>query len=122
MKRGLAAAWLALTCFGCASTRAFSGKPPGRTARDYDARWHSALLFGGVSLSRPYDLAQICRHGWSEVRVEPDTFTFAVTLATLFIYTPSRVTVVCAAPSGAGRPKLHSYPPPGIERDTLRMP
>lgn len=108
----------AVACFalGCASTNVYSGKPPGAPATGYDARWHSALLLGAVSLSKPYDLATICREGWSEVRVEPDPFTLIATLGTLFIYTPSRVTVVCAAESGGGRPRLRSYPPPGLGR------
>ena len=116
MRSRLFVASLGLAAFSCASTRVYSGKPPGMTARDYDARWHSALLFGGISISKPYEPDRICRHGWAEVRVEPDAFTFVTTLATLFIYTPSRVTVVCAASGGAGRPRLRSYPPPGFER------
>lgn len=116
MRRNLVVACLGFAALSCASTRIYSGKPPGRTTRDYDARWHSALLFGGIALSKPYEPERACRHGWAEVRVEPDAFTFIASLATLFIYTPSRVTVVCAAASGAGRPRLRSYPPPGFEQ------
>lgn len=116
MSRTLAASLIGCLALGCASTRVYSGRPPGALAAGYDAHWHSALLLGAIALSKPYDLATICKEGWSEVRVEPDPFTLITTVATLFVYTPSRVTVVCAAESGSGRPRVGSYPPPGLGR------
>jgi hypothetical protein len=110
----------AALCLGCASTRFYSGKAPAETASGYDARWHSALFLGSVPLHRPYELARICRQGWSEVRMEADAFTVLVTLGTLFIYTPSRLTVVCAAANEGVRPRLLTYPAPGSARARRR--
>ncbi|MGC4091354.1 MAG: hypothetical protein QM756_26440 [Polyangiaceae bacterium] len=112
MKLG-ALALVCSLCAGCASTRMFSGKPPGEAAPGYDSRWHSALFAGALPL-HTYQLSQICRDGWSEVKLEADPFTFFATLGTLLIYTPSRLTVVCAAKSSE-RPTLRAYPPPVIE-------
>jgi hypothetical protein len=47
-----------------------------------------------------YDLRQACPQGWAEIRVEPDPFTLLAGVVTLFIYSPSRVTVVCAKQPG----------------------
>ena len=102
--------------FGCASTRVYSGKPPGNTAPGWDARWHTALFFGALPLHEDYDLAEICRGDWSELRIEPDAFTFLASDGTLLIYTPSRLTLVCAAKPGSGRPRVLDYPPPGKPR------
>jgi hypothetical protein len=107
---------LLLLVSGCASTRLYSGKPPGATATGYDARWHSALLLGAVPVHDEYHLEELCKRGWSELRLEPDAFTFLASLGTLFIYTPSRLTVVCAAEPGSGRPTLREYPAPGTRR------
>ncbi|MFZ5894078.1 MAG: hypothetical protein ACOY0T_23660 [Myxococcota bacterium] len=111
MRRNAICAWLLFTA-SCASTRVYSGKPPGETASGYDARWHAAFFFGGVALHDDYQLDEICPEGWSEVKVEPDALTFLASLGTLFIYMPSRLTVVCAAGEGSARPRLREYPPP----------
>jgi hypothetical protein len=92
VRLGLVALWLA----GCAETRLYSGKPPGEPARGFHERWHSAYLFGTTDAGRPYPLDKACPGGWSEIVVSQDTFTGILSLATLFLYTPSRVTVVCA--------------------------
>jgi hypothetical protein len=89
-----------------------SGKPPGEVAPNYDERWHPAFLFGLVAMHEPYDLSRICRQGWSEVRLQPDPFTALAGMLTLFVYSPSRLTVVCAADERGGPPALRSYPPP----------
>lgn len=85
---------------GCAASTLRSGEPPGRTAAGFDERWYPGFLFGTVHVIEPYDLSRACPHGWAEIRVEPDPFTLLAGAATLFIYSPSRVTVVCARRPG----------------------
>lgn len=92
--------WVSLVVCGCATTTLRSGEPPGRTAAGLDEKWHPAFLFGTVPSSRNYDLGRACPGGWAEIRVEPDPFTLLVGAATLFLYSPSRVTVVCAKRPG----------------------
>lgn len=100
-----------LACAGCANTTLRSGKPPGEVAPNYDERWHGALFFGLVATHERYDLSQICRQGWSEVRMQPDPFTALAGVLTLFVYTPSRLTIICAA-DGSAPPTVGSYPSP----------
>ncbi len=104
-----AALVLALGCASCAATTMHSGMPPGDSPPDYTERWHSAFLFGLVEASGPYDLNRVCPGGWSEVSVEPDPFTALAGIVTLFIYSPSRVTIVCAAPGAQGDPPRAGY-------------
>jgi hypothetical protein len=97
--RALSLLWcLALT--GCATTTLRSGEPPGKTAAGFDERWHPGFLFGTVRGFSRYDLGHACPNGWAEIRVEPDPFTILAGAVTLFIYSPSRVTVVCAKQPG----------------------
>jgi hypothetical protein len=91
---------LSLALVGCATTTLRSGEPPGRTAAGYDERWRTGYLFGTVQSVEAYDLGQVCPKGWAEVRVAADPFTILAGLVTLFIYSPSRVTVVCARQPG----------------------
>jgi hypothetical protein len=85
---------------GCATTTLRSGEPPGKTAAGFDERWHPGFLFGTVRGVERYDLSRACPKGWAEIRVEPDPFTFLAGVVTLFIYAPSRITVVCAKQPG----------------------
>jgi hypothetical protein len=95
---------LSLLLSGCASTTLRSGRAPGDSPPGFSERWHSAFLFGTVEASGPYDLDRICPQGWAEVTVEPDPFTTLVGLATFFLYSPNRITVVCGAPGSSARP------------------
>lgn len=92
----------------CAATTVRSGKPPGLAANGYDHRWHPAFVFGAISFRDRYDLSRICPTGWAEVRLEPDPFTALAGLVTLFMYSPSRLTIVCATDSIAP-PPLPTY-------------
>ena len=95
------APWLlAPTLFGCATTTLRSGKPPGHTAPGLNQAWHAAFVFGTIEGIRSYDLERLCPGGWAEVRVEPDPLTLLAGASTLFMYSPSRVTVVCALRPG----------------------
>lgn len=105
MRHGALALLLA-SCVGCTGTTLRSGTPPGTAAAGYDNRWHSSFLFGAVETHGPYTLSQICPEGWSEVHVGPDEFTILASLFTLFIYSPSRVTVVCTAIPGTSPPEF----------------
>lgn len=91
---------LALPLLGCATTTLRSGEPPGRTAAGFDERWHPGFLFGTLRGVTRYDLDGACPRGWAEIRIEPDPFTLLAGAVTLFIYSPSRVTVVCAKQPG----------------------
>lgn len=98
--RALALAFAALGSFGCATTTLRSGEPPGKTAAGLDEQWHPGFLFGTIRGIEPHDLTQACPKGWAEVRIEADPFTLLAGAVTLFIYSPSRVTVVCARRPG----------------------
>jgi hypothetical protein len=106
---------------GCYTTTVRSGLPPGDLAPHLDAAYHQGFLFGFVEVSGPYDLARSCPAGWSEIETATDPLHVAITLVTLFIITPQRVTVVCAAPPSkapaATYPPVRSArhpPPPGL--------
>jgi len=96
VRRATLIALFCLVSAACAETRLYSGQPPGDIAPGFDAHWHSAYLLGMVEGGPPYELDRICPRGWAEVHVAPDFFTNVIALATLFVYTPNRVTVICA--------------------------
>lgn len=100
MRAGTLSLCLAPLLVGCATTTLRSGEPPGKTAAGFDERWHPGFLFGTVRGVARYDLSRACPQGWAEIRIEPDPFTFLAGAVTLFIYSPSRVTVVCAKQPG----------------------
>lgn len=110
--------WLAPALFacGCASTTLRSGLPPGDSPPSHTEKWHAAFLFGLVEASGPYRLDRICPGGWSEVTLEPDPFTAIAGAITLFVYSPSRVTVVCAADGVQGAPPRTGYGLPHAQR------
>lgn len=91
---------LAFATLGCAATTLRSGEPPGKTAPGMDEKWHPGFLFWTIRGVERYDLGRACPHGWAEIRVEPDPFTLLAGAATLFVYSPSRLTVVCARRPG----------------------
>ena len=100
-----------LCSVGCATTTVRSGRPPLDAPSAYEERWHSAFLWGALPAGAPYDLAQICPNGWSQVTLARDPFTLLAGVLTLFIYSPARVTVVCAVPDGPRLPPVEGYAP-----------
>jgi hypothetical protein len=116
----LAAALLsAALCTGCYTSTVRSGLPPGRVAPALDGAYHQGFLFGLVEATGPHDLTRACPEGWAVIETVTDPLDAAVSLLTLFIITPQRVTVVCAANGPrAGPPNSYpparsvSYPPP----------
>jgi len=116
MHRAWAVLSLALFGSGCVETRMYSGLPPGDPPDGYENRWHHAYLFGLAEGSGPYDLKKLCPSSWSEITVTPDFFTTIAGLATLYLYTPNRVTIVCARPIELIHPKLDSGPAGNVAR------
>ena len=100
-----------LACSGCAATTINSGRPPLDFAEGYDERWHSAFFWGVIPGGKPYDLAKLCPNGWSQVTVARDPFTLLAGVLTLFFYSPSRISVVCARPGGPRLPPPTGYGP-----------
>jgi hypothetical protein len=90
----------ALLSVGCATTTVRSGRAPGRAAAGYEERWHPGFLFGTVRGQGHYELSRACPNGWAEIRIAADPFTVLASMVTLFVYSPSRVTVVCARRPG----------------------
>jgi hypothetical protein len=115
--RPVALILLTATTLGCAETRLYSGHPPGDTAAGYDARFHDAYLFGSVDGEGPYALSRICPSGWSEIRIAPDFFTAVLSVTTLFLYTPNRLTIVCA-----GEPVLPAPASPASRWSAVALP
>ena len=105
MRRFSSAFVLFTGLFGCAETRIYSGMPPGDPPAGYENRWHSSFLFGTTPAGRPYDLGRLCPSGWSEIELSPDVFTSFAGLVTLFLYTPTRLTIVCARPVQLASPR-----------------
>jgi len=105
MLRATATLLVSLLGTGCIETRLYSGLPPGDPPKGYENRWHVSYLFGLEEGSGPYDLDALCPSGWSEITVTPDFFTSVAGLMTLYLYTPNRVTIVCARPISIDRPK-----------------
>jgi hypothetical protein len=89
---------LSLALGGCVETHLYSGLPPGHPPDDYRWRWHVSYFFGTTDGSSPYDLDRICPGGWSEIHLAADFFTGVAQTMTLFLYTPNRLTIVCARP------------------------
>ncbi len=110
MTRGAILVVVSASLFGC-STTIRSGLPPGHVAPGYDERWNHGFVVGLIDASGPHDLARICPAGWAEVRTETSILNAFVQYATLAIYAPQSVTIVCA---GAGRddrtPPPATYP------------
>jgi len=95
---------LAFASTGCIETHLYSGLPPGDPPPGYENRWHVSYLFGTTEGSRPYNLQTLCPSGWSEITVAPDLFTSIAGIMTLYLYTPNRVTIVCARPIALAQP------------------
>jgi hypothetical protein len=107
----LSIALLALST-ACAETRLYSGMAPGEPPRGYAQHWHTAYAFGLIDGHGEYDLDALCPHGWSEISVAPDLFTVLAGAVTLFVYSPNRLTIVCARAPDPNRPAtLRDYPP-----------
>jgi hypothetical protein len=104
--RALALPLFATSLAGCAATHLYSGLPPGDPPRGYQERWHSSFFFGTADASGPYNLGRLCPSGWSEVHLASDFFTSAAEVATLFLYTPARLTIVCARPIELAAPRV----------------
>jgi hypothetical protein len=120
--RALTLIAVALASTACAATTVRSGLPPGNTAPGYDERWHAAFLFGTIPGADPYDLQRICPNGWSQVTLTRDPFTLLSGLITLFIYSPSRVTIVCGVRGSSGLPPFEGYAPTADSSTAPHMP
>ncbi len=108
MNRGMGLMVLAaLLQAGCYRHVVRSGLPPGKPAPGYEYAWHSEYLLSAIDGHGEFHLEQLCPHGFSELRTQGDFLTAATSLLSLGIYTPNRVTILCAAPR-AGTP----VPPP----------
>jgi hypothetical protein len=104
MRAATLASLFALGLFGCAETQIYSGLPPGDPSPGYERRWHSSFLFGTTTGNGTYNLGALCPSGWSQITLGPDFFTTVAGLVTLFLYTPTRLTIVCARPIQLARP------------------
>lgn len=102
---GCAAALLLSSCY---RVHVQSGLPPGDTAPQQDFDWHNAFFFGFVHPGGPIDLSIHCPQGWAEIEEQTDLLTGSVSVATFGIYTPHRITVVCARP-GSEVPAMFGY-------------
>jgi hypothetical protein len=100
LRRRAVSALLAVTLAGCSPTIVRSGVPAGASPAGYTARWHHGFVLGLVDATGSYDIARICPSGWSEIRAETTVGAGVLQLVTVGLYTPSSVTIVCAARSG----------------------
>ena len=93
----LLAAFAAISATGCYSTTLRSGLPAGEKPMEGEQRWHSGFLGGTQEASGPYDVAEMCPHGWSEIKTETSFANGVVDLVTVGVYNPQTVDVTCAA-------------------------
>jgi hypothetical protein len=96
--RIIASLLLPVLLAGCVQTHLYSGLPPGHPPKGYQWRWHVSYFYGTTEGSGPYDLDRLCPSGWSEIHLAADFFTSVAQTLTLFLYTPNRLTIVCARP------------------------
>jgi hypothetical protein len=82
---------------GCLRTTIRSGKLPGDAPYQWEARWHHAFFLGQYERSSPIAPNKICPKGWAQIDSELDPLQTAIAIVTLGVYTPSTVSVVCAA-------------------------
>lgn len=83
---------------GCFEATIHSGAPPADPAPGYDQRWHHAFAWGLVEAHSP-ELSRVCPRGWSQVRTHTDPVHALLFVASLGLYTPEFVTVICARPA-----------------------
>ena len=86
----------ALALNGCYSTTLRSGLPAGETKTEADMRWHSGFLGGTQEARGPYDVGELCPHGWSEIKTETSFANGFVELVSAHVYNPQTITVTCA--------------------------
>lgn len=98
----------ALLLSSCYRVHVQSGLPPGDTAPNQDFEWHDAFFFGLVHPYGAIDLSVHCPQGWAEIEEQTDLLTGSASVATFGIYTPHRITVVCARP-GEQVPAMFGY-------------
>lgn len=84
----------------CAATIVRSGLPASQVPEGYEDRWESSWFWGTLAPAAG-DLSTICPDGWSEIRAEAHAPTALLGWLTLGIYTPSNLTITCAAKDGA---------------------
>lgn len=102
---------------GCYRVRVQSGLPPGETAPGQEDRWYHAFLLGLAEPQGPIQLSELCPGGWAELEEQSDFLTGAVAVGTLGLYTPHRLTIVCARP-GSHVPAMFGYDSPRAEQTT----
>jgi hypothetical protein len=69
-------------------------------------------LFGLVTQQAGLELSRVCPNGWAQLEEQGDLLTGIATIATLGLYAPRRVTVVCADGTVPPRPALEGYDTP----------
>jgi hypothetical protein len=70
---------------------------PGEAPVDWEARWHHSFAFGLLEVPGPIETQRICPNGWAQIESELDPLQAALSLLSLGLYTPSTLSVVCAA-------------------------
>jgi hypothetical protein len=88
---------------GCYTTTIRSGKPVGDAPLVMDEKWHSGFLSGTQEASGPYDLDEVCPHGWAEITTKTSFANGLVEMGTFHIYNPQTVEVKCAAEPTASK-------------------
>ncbi len=94
---------------GCYRVRVRSGLPPADPPPEYDFRWRHGYLFGLLTEDTDLELSRVCSSGWAELQEQGDLLTGVATVATLGLYAPRRVTVVCAVATVSPEPPLYGY-------------
>ncbi|HMA96016.1 MAG TPA: hypothetical protein VKP30_25190 [Polyangiaceae bacterium] len=87
-----------LALSGCFRTSIRSGKAPGLAPTAWEERWNHGLFWGQIDSHGPAVANQICPAGWAEIDTSLDPMQTVIAVATLGIYTPTTVSVVCADP------------------------
>lgn len=83
----------------CYTTTIASGKPVSPATVAFDARWHHGIFWGMAELSPPYDLSQVCPHGWAEITTEKSFLNGVLSWFTDGLYESQSVSIRCSAVS-----------------------
>jgi hypothetical protein len=97
MKRLAFIACCALALNGCYTTTLKNGKPVGEAPLEADDRWHNGFVGGTEEASGPYELTELCPHGWAEIETHTSFGNGLLEIVTLSLYNPQTIEVRCAA-------------------------
>jgi len=75
--------------------------------------WHHHVLFGLADISGAYNLREVCPTGVARIHSRNGFLNYVVSFLTFSIYTPTTVTIWCAADASGAEYPVHLVLPQG---------